>query len=108
LAVDAELHERVRLLLAGDMSISERAMFGGIAFMCNGNMAVGIVDTRLMVRVGRDRWQEALLEPHVTEMDFTGRSMRGFVYVMPEGLVGGGLKTWVEKGIRFAASLPPK
>ena len=108
MAVDAELHERVRLLLAGDMSISERAMFGGIAFMCNGNMGVGIIDTRLMVRVGRDRWQEALLEPHVTEMDFTARSMRGFVYVMPEGLDGGGLKTWVETGIRFAASLPPK
>ena len=108
MAVDAELHERVRSLLAGDMSISERSMFGGVAFMCNGNMAVGIIDDRLMVRIGRDRWEEALLKPHVAEMDFTGRSMKGFVYVMPEGLVGKGLKTWVEAGIRFAASLPPK
>ena len=108
MAVDAELHERVRSLLAGDMSISERSMLGGVAFMCNGNMAAGIIDNRLMVRIGRDRWEEALLKPHVTEMDFTGRSMKGFVYVMPEGLVGKGLKTWVEAGIRFAASLPPK
>ena len=83
-------------------------MFGGVAFMCSGNMAVGIIDDRLMVRVGRDHWEAALGEPHVAEMDFTGRSMKGFVYVMPEGLVGEGLTKWVGVGLRFASSLPPK
>jgi hypothetical protein len=108
LAVDVDLHERIRLLLAADMSITERAMFGGVAFMCSGNMVVGIVGDRLMVRVGRDHWEDALREPHVVEMDFTGRSMKGFIYVMPEGLVGEGLTNWVDAGLRFASSLPPK
>ena len=108
MAVDVDLHERVRSLLAGDMAITERAMFGGVAFMCSGNMAVGIIDDRLMVRVGRDHWETALGEPHVAEMDFTGRSMKGFVYVMPDGLVGEGLTKWVGAGLQFASSLPPK
>ncbi len=108
MAVDVDLHERVRSLLAGDMAITERAMFGGVAFMCSGNMAVGIVDDRLMVRVGREHWEAALGEPHVAEMDFTGRSMKGFIYVMPEGLVDEGLTKWVDAGLRFASSMPPK
>lgn len=108
MAVDVDLHERVRALLAGDMVITERAMFGGVVFMCSGNMAVGIVDDRLMVRVGRDNWDDALRQPHVAEMDFTGRSMKGFVYVMPEGLVGEDLTKWVDAGLQFACSLPAK
>jgi len=108
MAVDVDLHERVRSLLAGDMAITERAMFGGVAFMCSGNMAVGIVDDRLMVRVGRDHWEVALGDPHVAEMDFTGRSMKGFIYVMPDGLVGEELAKWVDAGLRFASSMPPK
>ena len=108
MAVDVDLHERVRSLLAEDMSITERAMFGGVAFLCSGNMAVGILDDRLMVRVGRDHWEAALGEPHVAEMDFTGRSMKGIIYVMPDGLVGEELTKWVDAGLRFASSLPPK
>jgi hypothetical protein len=108
MAVDVDLHERVRSLLAEDMSITERAMFGGVAFLCSGNMAVGILDDRLMVRVGRDHWEAALREPHVAEMDFTGRSVKGFIYVMPDGLVGEGLTKWVDAGLRFASSLPPR
>lgn len=108
MAFDAELADRIRDELAGDLSISEKRMFGGLCLLCNGNMAVGIVGDRLMVRVGPEHWESALSDPDAYEMDFTGRSMKGFVYVDPRGLEGDGLRTWLEKGLSFASSLPPK
>lgn len=99
---------RVRAYLQGELAVTERRMFGGVAFMYNGNMAIGVVGERLMVRVGTDAWQSALTEPGVSEMDFTGRSMRGFVFVDAGALVGDGLVHWVDRGVAFADSLPPK
>jgi hypothetical protein len=106
--VDEATVDRVRAYLQGELAVSERRMFGGVAFMYNGNMAVGVVGNRLMVRVGPDAWQAALTEPGVSEMDFTGRSMRGFVFVDAGALVGDGLVHWVDRGVAFADSLPPK
>jgi TfoX/Sxy family transcriptional regulator of competence genes len=98
----------MRNLLANDSALSERKMFGGLAFMLDGNMCCGIVDHRLMLRLGADLAENALERPHVHAMDFTGRPMTGMVYVAPEGLRGRALRTWVEQAAGFARTLPPK
>ncbi len=76
--------------------------------MCNGNMALGVIGDRLMVRVGPEAWSAALREPGVSQMDFTGRSMRGMVYVAADALEGAGLAEWIDRGVALADSLPPK
>ncbi len=108
MAYDEELADRVRVLLAGEAGLSERKMFGGLAFMVNGNMACGIVKDELMLRLGAEGADAALGEPHVREMDFTGRPMTGMVYVEREGLDDAGVRRWVERAAAFARSLPPK
>ena len=109
MAYDEELAERIRRALAGRQGVSEKKMFGGIAFMLRGNMFCGIVRDDLMVRVGLERHEEALAQPHARPMDFTGRPMRGMVYVGPEGCrTDEALKRWVEQGLNFAATLPAK
>ena len=109
MAFDEGLAERVRALLADDTDTREQKMFGGLCFLCGGNMACGIVGDELMVRVGPDAWSEALSHPHAREMDFTGRSMKGMIYV---GVVGFAededLAAWVGRGTTYARSLPPK
>ncbi len=108
-AFDEGLAERIRYLTVGDDSIRERKMFGGLAFLCNGHMACGIVGRELMVRVGVDAWPAALAQPHAREMDFTGRSMRGMVYVGVDGFAEDkDLSRWVTQGLAHARSLPPK
>jgi TfoX/Sxy family transcriptional regulator of competence genes len=84
-AYDEKLADRVRDIFAGDPALSERKMFGGLAFMLDGNMCCGIVDDRLMLRLGADLAEQALERTHVHRMDFTGRPMTGMVYVAPEG-----------------------
>lgn len=109
MAYDETLAQRIRELLADKHSVVEKKMFGGIAFMLRGNMCCGIVRDDLMVRVGPERHEEALAQPHARPMDFTGRPMRGMVYVTPEGCrTDEALKRWVELGVKFAATLPPK
>jgi hypothetical protein len=109
MAYDEQLAERVRAVLGDDPGIDERKMFGGLAFLLDGNMAVGITGEDLMVRVGPDAWADALAQPHAREMDFTGRSMKGLVYVAPDGVAEDEeLAAWIGRGIDFAGSLPPK
>lgn len=84
-------------------------MFGGVAFLLDGKMFCGIVKSELMVRVGPDRHNEALLNPGARTMDFTGRPMRGYVFVAPEGCrTAASLAGWVKWGADFAATLPAK
>jgi hypothetical protein len=72
-------------------------------------MACGIVGEELMVRVGPDAYEDCLALPHAREMDFTGRSLRGMVYVAAAGIAeDGDLSAWAERGAAFAGSLPPK
>ena len=109
MAFDDGLAERVRALLADDADARERKMFGGLCFLCGGNMACGIVGDELMVRVGPEAWSEALSRPHVREMDFTGRSMKGMVYVGVAGFAeDADLLAWVDRGTTYARSRPPK
>ena len=109
MAYDEKLAERVRRVLTGQDGVVEKQMFGGLAFMLHGNMSVGVDQDRLMVRVGPDRYLEALERSHARPMDFTGRPMKGFVYLPPEGLsTDADLQEWVAMGVDFALSLPKK
>ncbi len=109
MAFDEALADRVRDVLAARSELSERRMFGGIAFMVGGNMAVGILGEDLMVRLDPADAEKALAEPHVRPMDFTGRPAKNMVYVAPEGTASEeSLAEWVEAGADHAASLPPK
>jgi TfoX/Sxy family transcriptional regulator of competence genes len=109
MAFDEALADRVRDLLADRAELSERRMFGGIAFMLGGNMAVGVIGEDLMVRLDPADAQRALAEPHARPMDFTGKPAKNMVYVDPGGTAGdAALASWVEAGAAFAASLPAK
>jgi TfoX/Sxy family transcriptional regulator of competence genes len=103
-----QLTERVRTL-AKHKGMSEKKMFGGIAFMLGGNMCFGVLKDDLVVRVGPERYEEALALPHARPMDFTGRPTRGFVFVGPKAWSNDAtLKKWLDIGIDFASSLPKK
>ena len=109
MAFDEELAERVRSALAGRDSITERKMFGGLAFMLHGNMCCGIVKSDLMLRLGPEGGDHALDEPHTRPMDFTGRPMSGMVFVEPAGLATTtALEAWVDRAVAYVSALPPK
>ena len=109
MSYDEGLAERLRDALQGYRDITERKMFGGLAFMSRDYMFLGIVDDVLMARVGPEQYEEALCRPHVRVMDFTGRPMKGYVFVDPPGFdFDSDLLAWVERTHRFVQSLPPK
>jgi hypothetical protein len=84
-------------------------MFGGIAFMVSGHMCCGVLGEELMVRVGPEAYDEALKQPQARALDFTGRPMRGMIYVSTAGVDSDqGLGEWVARGLSFVNSLPPK
>jgi hypothetical protein len=107
MAYDEALADRIRLALRGK-DISERKMFGGLAFMSGGNMVCGVMGEDLMARVGPQAHDAALARPGARPMDFTGRAPRGMVYVGPAGYQGAELETWVRECWDFSQSLPAK
>ncbi len=109
MAYDEGLAERVRRVLKRRRGIAERRMFGGICFLVNGNMACGVADGELMLRLGNAGAAEALRHPHTREMDFTGKPLKSMVYVKREGLRSRvGLEKWVRLAADFVRTLPPK
>jgi hypothetical protein len=110
MAYDEDLADRVRAQLAPQDAVSEKAMFGGLAFLVAGNMAVGLTGgDELMVRLGPDDGDAALDEPHTRPFDMTGRPMRGWILVETAGIATDDqLGAWVARGTAFARSLPPK
>ena len=109
MAYDDKLAERIRPLVHIQQTVVEKAMFGGVGWLVNGNMAVGIWKESLVVRVGLDAYPTCLAEPQVKEFDITGRAMRGWVLVAPEAIATKkALQRWLDLGLSFAASLPPK
>jgi TfoX/Sxy family transcriptional regulator of competence genes len=109
MAFDEALADRIRDLLGPRADVTERKMFGGIAFMVAGNMAVGIIGDDLMVRLDPADAERALAEPHTRPMDFTGKPAKNMVFVDAEGTARDSeLATWVDAGADFASSLPPK
>jgi TfoX/Sxy family transcriptional regulator of competence genes len=106
---DEGLAERIRSVLSDERGVTEKKMFGGIAFLQRGHMFVGTVKGDLMVRVGPARHQEALKQPHARRMDFTGKPMVGYVFVSPDGVVeDDALDRWVRMGLSFVRTLPEK
>ena len=109
MAFDQGLAERLRDILGERPDVTEKKMFGGLAFMLNGHMAIGVAGDRLMARIGPEAYQEALRRPHVKEMDFTGKPMKGYVFVSPEGIESdAALEAWTGMCMQFVGSLPPK
>lgn len=109
MAYNEELALRIRQSLGEQSGIVERQMFGGLCFMVHGNMLGGVMGDEIIVRVGAERYEDALQLPHAREMDFTGRPMRGFVVVGIDGIASDDdLENWVARGLEFALSLPPK
>lgn len=109
MAYNEELAVRIRKALEGNEGITEKKMFGGLGFMVNGNMCCGVVKDDLMIRVGPENHQSSLALPYARPMDFTGRPMKGFVYVTDQGINDdNALTEWVNRGVAFAQSLPAK
>lgn len=103
------LADRIRTTLARRRNIEEKKMFGGICFLLNGNMLVGVWKEFLIARLGPDQGEDALLEPHVRKMDITGKPMKGWVMVEPEGVEDDGqVKDWVQRAMKFVGKLPRK
>jgi len=109
MAYDEKLADRIRARISDRPRVDEREMFGGIAFMINGNMAVGVSGHELMVRVGKDAHEEALSRAGARTFDMGARPMMGWINVSPEGFTTEEeLASWVDEGVGFAESLPPK
>jgi hypothetical protein len=103
MAYDERLAERIRHVFGERRDITERKMFGGLAFLLQGRMCCGIVGSDLMVRMTDDEFNTVMLGPHVRPMDFTGKPLRGFVYVSPRGFrTATALRTWLARGERVA------
>jgi TfoX/Sxy family transcriptional regulator of competence genes len=109
MAFDEALADRIRDVLTARPELTERKMFGGIAFMLAGNMAVGVIGEDLMVRLDPPDAEKALAEPHTRPMDFTGKPAKNMVYVDAQGTASDDeLAAWVEAAADYATSLPPK
>lgn len=104
--VDERLAARARAMLSDRRDVRERKMFGGIAFMLGEHMFGGIIGPDLIVRLGNDA---ALSESHTRPMDFTGKPLKGILYVAAAGLdTDERLRSWLDRGIAFVQTLPPK
>ena len=109
MAYDEDLADQVRQLLARRKGISEKRMFGGIAFLKDGNMCCGVVNEDVVLRLGPEGGVAALDEPDIRPMDFTGRPMKTMVYLGAPGWEDRNvLKSWVERALAFCSTLPPK
>lgn len=103
------LASRIRDALALRRNIEEKKMFGGVGFLLNGNMLVGVWKTSLIVRLGPDNYDDALLEPHVREFDITGKPMKGWVMVEPDGIEDDSqLTNWIQRATAFVGTLAKK
>lgn len=109
MAYDEGLAQRVRVALRRRQGFAEKKMFGGVGFLLRGNMCVGVWKEWLIVRLGPDMGESALREPHVRPFDITGRAMRGWAMIAPEGVEDDNeLKRWIRAAAEFVAELPAK
>ena len=109
MAFSETLAGRIRDALARRRNVEEKKMFGCICFFINGNALAGVWKDRLIARLGPDEGEAALLEPHVRAFDITGRPMKKWVAVEPEGVEDDGqLKYWIERALKFVRTLPKK
>jgi TfoX/Sxy family transcriptional regulator of competence genes len=107
MAFDEKLAGRIRKHLAKGRGIAEKQMFGGVAFLLNGNLCCGVHRDEMIVRVAPADNDRALRQPHTRQFDMTGRPMKGWIQVRPAGLkTGAALAKWIEAGRKHPASLP--
>lgn len=107
MAYDERLAARVRAMLKGQPALIEKKMFGGLAYLSKGKMFAGILNGDLVVRVGPESDTAALRRPHTRPMDFTGRPLKGYVYVSPAGTKSAAqLRVWLAQGQTFVARMP--
>lgn len=106
---DQSLADRIRKSLARRKKVESKKMFGGLAFLLKGNLLVGVMNESLVVRVGPDEYEYALLEPHVKVFDFTGKPLKGWVVVHAAGLTDEEhLSGWLQRALKFVGKLPAK
>jgi TfoX/Sxy family transcriptional regulator of competence genes len=109
MAYDEALAERISTALAGRVGFAEKKMFGGIGFLLNGNMCVGVWKDQLILRLSAEQADAALEQEHVHVFDITGRAMTGWVLVDPAGMrKDGELRAWIEQSVEFVSLLPAK
>ena len=109
MAFGESLAARIRDALARKKNVEEKKMFGGIGFHLNGNMLVGVWRDFFIARLGPDQGDDALLEPHVKKMDITGKPMKGWVMIEPEGVEDEDqLKEWIQRATKFVGKLAKK
>jgi hypothetical protein len=109
-AHDEDLAHRIRELIAGEPRVTEQRMFGGLAFMVGGHLAVAASGQGgLLVRVDPDGTDALVEEPHASWMEMRGREMNGWLRVAADGVrTRAELEPWVQRGVGYARSLPPK
>jgi TfoX/Sxy family transcriptional regulator of competence genes len=109
MAFDQILAERIRAQLGQRPGLVEKKMFGGVGFLLKGNMCCGVNGQDLIVRIDPQQTEEALSQPHTRIFDMTGRPMKGWIVVQPEGLKNDAdLMRWIDEGVRYASTLPAK
>ena len=109
MAFDESLGVRIRTALSRKKGVEEKKMFGGLCFLLQGHMLVGVWKNSLIARIGHERAEEALLEPHVKPMDITGKPMKGWIMVASEGVADEAeVKKWVQRASKYVGKLPPK
>jgi TfoX/Sxy family transcriptional regulator of competence genes len=106
---DEKLAAKVAGMLSRKKGVESKNMFGGVTWILAGNMFCGVVRDDLIARVGTDRYDEAIRVPHVRPMDFTGRPMKGYVFVGPGGLkTDAELRRWVDQSFEYVQTLPAR
>ncbi len=110
MAYDVELANRIRQVVGAERGLAERRMFGGLAFLIDGNLAVSASSKGgLLLRIDPAQTESLVSEPHVRRFEMRGREMDGWLHVGPEALdTDGDLRRWVTHGVTYARSLPPK
>jgi TfoX/Sxy family transcriptional regulator of competence genes len=109
MSYDEAVAGRVRRMLSRRRDVVEKRMVGGLSFIVRGSMCCGVTGDKLMVRVGPEARERILEKPHTEPMRFAGRPLAGFICVKPAGYrTDRALRTWVQRGIDFVATLPGK
>ena len=109
MAYDEVLASCIQDVLSGEPGLVAKKMFGGVGYLVQGNMACGVHKDMLVVRVGPDAYDQSMGYPHTRPFDMTGKAMKGWIMVEPAGFASEeDLKVWVQSGLDFALTLPPK
>ena len=109
MAFDENLAARIRTALGRKKGVEEKKMFGGLCFLLHGHMLVGVWKNSLIARIGQEQAAEGMLEPHAKQMDITGKPMKGWIMVEPDGVADDAeVKKWVQRAVKFVGKLAAK